>query len=71
MSSLLCRRPEDTTYGASQLVPQHIVRAALDRFRDRVAVRRSEAKRPENQEVQRPLQQLDASVISSGRHPRC
>ena len=41
---------------------QHIVRALLDRFGDGVAVRRSEPQGPQNQQVQRALQQLDAIV---------
>ena len=43
---------------------QHIVRAALDRFGNRMPVRRSEPQRPQDQQVERALQQLDAARSS-------
>src|SRR5262245_5318348 len=47
------------------LHPQQMIGAGLDGLGQRMAVRRSELKRPEDQQVERALQQLDALAILS------
>src|SRR5258707_216187 len=49
---------------------EHVIRATLDRFRDGMAVRGSPSQRAQNQEVERALQEFDASRVASGRHSR-
>src|SRR5262245_13458324 len=49
---------------------QHLLRAALDRLGDGMAVRRTETQRAQNQEIQSSLQDLDARVTVFGRHSR-
>src|SRR6187549_2297455 len=53
----------------SLLDQQNVLRSALDRLGDRVAVRRPPAERAKDQQIQRALQQLDALAVSP-RHPR-
>src|SRR4051812_45225534 len=43
----------------SLLDQEHVVRATLDRLRDRMAVRRSPPERAQNEQIQRALQELD------------
>ena len=51
---------------------QHVVGAALDGLGDGVAVGRAEPQGPQDQHVERALQQFDASCrLLFGRHPRC
>src|SRR5438128_9342595 len=50
---------------------QHMIRAVLDRFGNRMAVSRPEPECPENQQVQSALEQLNAVAVSFSRHPRC
>src|SRR2546430_1194259 len=49
---------------------QHFVRIEFDGLRDGVPVLRPQQKRPENQQVQRALQQLDAFAFFFSRHSR-
>src|ERR671937_302356 len=49
---------------------EHMIRAVLDRFGNRMPVSRSSSEGPQNQQVQRALHQLSAIAAAFGRHSR-
>src|SRR6476660_6055808 len=54
----------------SLLHQEDVLRAALDGLGDRVTMRRTEAQRAKDQQIQRALQKLDARLAAPGRHSR-